>query len=183
MIKKLSIDIAEDHSAFLWAKKQSDSVNAIGHIGTHIDCYSNSPSESIFELDTVVIDCLNRMPIISDIENLNIEGKAIILYTGVLNKYGYGSVEYGQVNTFLLEPVLDEILKSRPKFILIDSCGIGNHGNEHITFDKKCEKENCFVIENIFLDDQIASSIKRIKIEVDIDSKSTGKPCNVYAII
>jgi len=182
MIKKLSINISEDHSAYLWAKKQSDSVNALGHIGTHIDCYSNSPSESIFELDAVVIDCLNRMPIISDIENINIEGKAVILYTGVLKKYGYGTEEYGRANTFLSELVLDDILKCRPKFILIDSCGIGNHGEEHIEFDKKCEKENCFVIENILLDDDV-KSITRVRIEVDIDSKSTGKPCNVYATI
>ena len=179
----LSLEISKDHPAYLWAKKQSDSVNALGHIGTHIDCYSTSPTESIYELDVELINCSKGMPEIIDIESRNITDKALILYTGVLNKYGYGTKEYGEADTFLSETVLDSILSLKPKFIIIDSCGIGNHGSEHIKFDKKCEKSGCFVIENIFMDEAVAKSIIRAQIKIDLNNPSTGKPCQVFAVI
>lgn len=182
MIYKLSLELDKDHSAFLWAKKQSDSVNALGHIGTHIDCYTASPSEVSYELEVELINCFNNMPKIADIEKRNIRGKALILYTDVLNKHGYGTEKYGQANTFLSEIVLDYILSLEPKFILIDSCGIGNHGDEHIKFDKKCEHKDCFVIENIFMNKTIAKSIASIKIDIETRNSSTGKPCQVYAV-
>ncbi len=179
---KLSLELSKEHPAYLWAKKQSDSVNALGHIGTHIDCYTASPSEAVYELEAELINCLNNMPKIPDIEKRNIQGKALILYTDVLNKHGYGTEKYGKANTFLSEPVLDYILSLEPKFILIDSCGIGNHGDEHIKFDKKCERQNCFVIENIFMNQTIAKSIGSIKIKIETNNSSTGKPCEVYAV-
>ncbi|MGZ2371684.1 cyclase family protein [Ancylomarina sp. YFZ004] len=182
MIHKLSLELSKEHPAYLWAKKQSDSVNALGHIGTHIDCYTLSPSEANYELEAVLLNCFNNMPKISDIDKINIRGKALILYTDVLNKHEYGTEEYGKANTFLSEPVLDYILSLEPKFILIDSCGIGNHGDEHIKFDKKCERKKCFVIENIFMNQTIAKSIANIKIKIETNNSSTGKPCEVYAV-
>jgi kynurenine formamidase len=182
MIHKLSLELSKEHPAYLWAKKQSDSVNALGHIGTHIDCYTVSPSEANYELEAELINCFNNMPNRSDIEKRNIRGKALILYTDVLNNHDYGTEKYGEANTFLSEPVLDYILSLEPKFILIDSCGIGNHGDEHIKFDKKCEKKDCFVIENIFMNQTIAKSITRIKIKIETNNSDTGKPCQVYAV-
>ena len=182
MKHKLNIEIQEEHPAYEWAKKQSDSVNALGHIGTHIDCYSKVPTESHYELDVELIDCLKEMPSKEVIENIDLKGKAVILYTDTLNKYGYGSKEYGEANTFLTENVLDFILSGKPRFIVIDSCGIGNHGEEHIKFDKKCEKEGCFVIENILINDFIAKSITQLEIKLDINNSSSGKPCEIYAI-
>ncbi|NHE55950.1 hypothetical protein [Cyclobacterium plantarum] len=182
MIHKLSLELSEEHPSYLWAKKQSDSVNALGHIGTHIDCYTVSPKESEYELEVELIRCFNEMPQINEIEKRNIQDKALILYTNVLNKFGYGTKEYGEANTFLSEPVLDYILALKPKFILIDSCGIGNHGEEHIKFDKKCETSGCFVVENIFMNQTIAELISNIRIKIDINNPSTGKPCHVYAI-
>ncbi|WP_282016006.1 hypothetical protein [Marinifilum flexuosum] len=182
MIHKLSLELSKEHPSYLWAKRQSDSVNALGHIGTHIDCYTASPKESEYELEAELIRCFNGMPEINEIEKRNIRGKALILYTDVLNKFEYGTKEYGEANTFLSETVLDYILSLEPKFILIDSCGIGNHGDEHIRFDKKCETNGCFVVENIFMNQTIAELITNIRIKIDISNPSTGKPCQVYAI-
>ncbi|WP_439185811.1 hypothetical protein [Carboxylicivirga taeanensis] len=182
MIHKLSLELSEEHPSYLWAKKQSDSVNALGHIGTHIDCYTVSPKESEYELEVELIRCFNEMPQITEIKKRNLKDKALILYTNVLNKFGYGTKEYGEANTFLSEPVLDYVLALKPKFILIDSCGIGNHGEEHIKFDKKCETSGCFVVENIFMNQTIAELISDIRIKIDINNHSTGKPCHVYAI-
>lgn len=182
MRPKLSLELSQEHPAYIWAKKQSDSVNALGHIGTHIDCYTVSPSEANYELEVEWLDCRSSMPKISDIEKRNIRAKALVLYTDVLNKHGYGTEAYGKADTFLSEAVLDYILSLEPKFILIDSCGIGNHGEEHIRFDKKCEAKKCFVIENIFMNQAIAQSISKIKVKIETHSSSTGKPCEVYAV-
>jgi len=179
---RIDIEIGEDDDAYLWAKKQSDSVNAIGHIGTHIDCYTRIPCTNKFNLPVSVIDCSKNMPKLKDLTGINIKSKVLILYTGVLGKYGYGSREYSRANTFLDEHVLDYILSLSPSYILIDACGIGNHGKEHIKFDKKCEGHNCFVIENILLDNDIIKKIKGVEIKVDTQSLSTGKKCEVKAI-
>ena len=180
MKHQLNLNLSEDHPAYQWAKKQSDSVNAFGHIGTHIDCYSKVPEESHYELDFLLIDCLDGMPSASDIEDLELENKALILYTGVLDKYGYGTKSYGETNTFLSENVLDRILSKKPQFILIDACGIGNHGEEHIRFDQKCEQMSCFVIENILINSDMAMPLNKLEIIIDISSRSTGKTCKIY---
>jgi len=180
MKKELHISLDEMHPAYQWAKKQSDSVNALGHIGTHIDCYSKEPICSVYEVGTVVVDCRKAMPSVDELELLNCNGKLVVLYTSILRTCGYGNKEYGDSDSFLNEESLDALLAQNPKFIAIDACGIGSHGEEHIRFDKKCEANNCFVIENVFLDDDIISSLKRVKIEIDIDCQSTGKPCKIY---
>jgi len=179
---RLDIIIDDDHPAYLWAKKQSNSVNAFGHIGTHIDCYSTTPDESYFVSEIVLIVCTERMPSVQSIKNIDLKGKALLLYTGALNIYGYGTKEYGEAQTFLSEDVLNEILIGQPRFILIDACGIGTHGEQHIRFDKMCENHNCFVIENILLNDEIVNTIQKVEITVDLNSKSTGKLCKVNAI-
>lgn len=179
---KLSIEITQNHSAYKWAKQQSDSVEAIGHIGTHIDCYTKAPDLSVYEISTVFHDCKESMPDEINIENLEIEGKAFILYTGILDRVGYGSKEYGNSDSFLKEEVLDKILSKNPKFILIDACGIGNHGREHIAFDKKCEEHDCFVIENVCITDAIARNVNNVQIMIDLENGSTGKRCQVYSL-
>lgn len=57
---RLDIELDLDHPAYLWAKKQSDSVNALGHIGTHLDCYTSSPEELYYDLECIVFDCSKR---------------------------------------------------------------------------------------------------------------------------
>ena len=182
MNKILSLIIKENHPAYSWAKQQSDSVNAIGHIGTHIDCYTRTPKESNYKLKVLVIDCRAGMPDVNDLSEYTITDKALILYTGVCDKYGYGTKEYGNAETFLSEESLILILSQKPKFILIDGCGIGKHGEEHIKFDKKCEENDCFVIENILLTKEIVDNIKEVDISIELEYNSTGKPCKVISI-
>lgn len=181
--KKISISITPEHPSYQWAKKQSDSINAFGHIGTHIDCYESIPPFETYEVDAVVIDCKEGMPSISDIELLSVHQKAVLLYTGNMDKNSYGSREYGEMNTIMTETVLDSLLEMKPAFIVIDSYGIGSHGEEHINFDKKCELINCFVIENVSLSKNVSTNIVKLKISFDKNSTSTGKPCEVVAFL
>ncbi|WP_430735537.1 hypothetical protein [Halodesulfovibrio aestuarii] len=176
----LHIEITEEHPAYRWAKSQSDSVNAIGHIGTHLDCYTTEPTKDTYEVDVVVFDCTKAMPTAAQFAESDLIGKAVVFYTCVLNSAGYGSDVYGKSKTFLTQKALDALLIRKPAFILIDACGIGNHGEEHQRFDKQCERQNCFVIENVLLSEEIVKSLRRIRIAVDLESPSTGKCCQVW---
>lgn len=67
-------------------------------------------------------------------------------------------------------------------FIVIDSYGIGAHGDEHISFDKRCEENNCFVIENVYLTKSMLDTLDSLEISFDSTSSSTGKRCDVIAL-
>lgn len=176
----LHIDISENHPAYLWAKKQSDSVNAFGHIGTHLDCYTAQPQCSSYKVDVVVFECREGMPTVADFGKFDLKEKAVVLYTGVLDRCGYGTDEYGQQNTFLTSDTLDALLAATPSFVLIDACGIGGHGSEHQEFDMRCEKHGCFVIENILLTAESVKYLSSVKIDIDLSTPSTGKRCQVW---
>ena len=180
--EQLSLFVEEGHPAYEWAKKQSDSVSAFGHIGTHIDCYGSEPDKAKYEVEAVVLDCTNRMPLLTDIECLNISGKALVLFTGNIEKNNYGTLDYGTMDTSITEEILECILEKTPAFIVIDSYGIGAHGDEHIQFDKSCESNGCFVIENVNLSKAVVGKIKKLQINFDKSSTSTGKKCHLTAV-
>ena len=180
--KQLSLVIEAGHPAYEWAKKQSDSVRAFGHIGTHIDCYESEPEKANYEVNAAIINCTDKMPSEKNLETLDISGKALVLFTGNIEKNGYGTSEYGAMNTVLNSKILDFILLKSPAFIIIDSYGIGAHGEEHIAFDKRCESNDCFVIENVILSQVVIASLQKLIISFDKSSKSTGKKCIVTAI-
>lgn len=96
----LHIKIAEEHPAYQWAKSQSDSVNAIGKIDTYSDCYTAEPTNYTGEVDAVVFDCTETMPIAKQFEKADLYGKAVVLYAGVLDFVGYGSSAYEKSDTF-----------------------------------------------------------------------------------
>ncbi|NJB66910.1 hypothetical protein GGQ74_000550 [Desulfobaculum xiamenense] len=178
----LHVSVDASHPAYQWAKAQSDAVDAMGHIGTHLDCYTAQPSRRVYELAVEIIDCANGMPTAEAIPLRDFTGKAVFLYTGVLHRFGYGGDDYARADTFLDETALEALLACSPSFILIDGCGIGAHGEVHKRFDRRCEELGCFVIENVLLDDETIRTIEGIRLVVDIDTPSTGKPCKVFAL-
>lgn len=179
----LSIEMTEGHPAYQWAKRQSDSVNAMGHIGTHIDCYTHEPRLTDYHVEAVVVDCSVGMPSASVISSLNLNDKALVLYTSNLEQNGYGNSRYGETSTVLARDVLDTILGKKPQFIVIDSYGIGAHGDEHIAFDKRCEACGCFVVENVKLTRHVAEHLASVELSIDKATASTGKRCHVVGIL
>jgi len=179
----ISIEINETHPAYQWAKHQSDSVNALGHIGTHIDCYTKVPQQNSYTTETVIIDCSESMPNVNQISALTLTSKSLVLYTANLEKNGYGNKGYGEQNTALDSDVLDAILQQFPAFIVIDSYGIGAHGDEHISFDKRSEDHDCFVIENVALTKAMLTTLTALEIDFDRTAASTGKRCDVIAVL
>ena len=179
----LSLELTEDHPAYQWAKRQSDAVSAMGHIGTHIDCYTREPEEAFYCVETVVLDCRSGMPTVDEITRLNLSGKALVLYSGNLERNGYGNDIYAKTRTVLDSHVLDQILSKSPAFIVIDSYGIGGHGGEHQMFDKRCEQHGCFVIENITLTEPVAEQLAQLEITIDKTIQSSGKRVDVKGIL
>lgn len=180
--KNISVEISQDHPAYQWAKRQSDSVDAMGHIGTHVDCYTKTPTQTAYSTPVHIIDCVQAMPTLAQVEALDLTGKSLVLYTGNFEQNGYGNPNYGGKATLLDSDVLDAILKASPVFIVIDSYGIGAHGEQHISFDKRCEANDCFVIENVCLTKEIAESLDSLEIGFDPNCASTGKRCDVIAL-
>lgn len=180
----LHIDLDSSHPAYIWLEKQADKIGAKGHFGTHIDCYTRSPSQNEYNLPTYIIDCRKTMPSIEIVKSLPLlRGKALILYTANMYKNDYGTKAYfDETDTSITKEVLSIILEKQPQFILIDSYGIGNHGENHIGLDKQCEASDCYVIENIRITPEFVDQIKNIQILFDLNYPSSGKPCRVISI-
>ena len=177
----LHIDLAPNHPAYDWVEKQADKIGAKGHVGTHIDCYTSTPTLTEYCLPVFILDCRKGMPSSEDITLLpSLENKALILFTNNMATHAYGSKSYFEdIDTSINEAALTLILEKQPRFILIDSYGIGRHGQHHIDMDKRCEQSNCYVIENIMLTAEDIDQIAEIQLTIDLNYPSTGKPCRV----
>lgn len=180
-MKKLHLEIEEKDPAVVWANKQANKINARGHIGTHIDCYTIVPRQPKYHLTGIILDCEQSMPEKEQITRINsLQNKALILHTKNLEKNGYGNQAYFNSRTFLTENTILAILQKTPLFIIIDSHGIAEQGQRHIHFDKICESKGCHVIENVNLKPINQQTIVELDIEIDINNLSTGKPCKIF---
>lgn len=177
----LHIELNKEHPAFQWLETQADKIGARGHIGTHLDCYTCIPQEAEYELPVYCMDCSDGMPDLEACLSLpELKEKILLLYTGNMEQNGYGNDAYFDKDTRLTEKTLNAILGHCPRFIIIDSHGIGLKGKEHTGFDKLCESYGCHVIENVNLTSAIKENILTIRIIIDLENQSTGKPCELY---
>lgn len=153
----------------------------MGHVGTHIDCYTMAPKKNEYLVDVVVVDCRNGLPEEGFFRTMDLEKKALLLYTGNTAKNTYGTKEYFMFDMGLNWETLQTLLEKHPKFILIDSHGMGMF-SQHRFFDMAFEKNGCFVIMSLLLDGDDVLDINQVRIEIDVNSNSTGKPCKVYVV-
>ena len=76
--KELHLQLSdEDLAQFELDAKETE---RLGHIGTHMDCYMEAPRYKEYVTDAVVVDCRNGLPADEYFNNLDIEGKALVLY-------------------------------------------------------------------------------------------------------
>ncbi len=176
----LHLKLNDSHSAYNWLRSQADRVGAAGHIGTHIDCYTTIPAKSLYTVECMLVNYEDLSSI--EFQSIDLRDRALVIYTGNVERNTYGSTEYNSKDTSVDIDLLRDILQAKPQFILIDSYGIGAHGKQHISHDILCEESGCFVVENVNLKKEVLSSIKVVKIEIDIDNISTGKPCCIVEI-
>ena len=131
----------------------------------------------------LVLDCQNEMPKRKILKVLPpLENMALLLHTANLERNEYGTDMYFSTETFLSEEVLHTILEKKPLFIIIDSHGIAEKGKRHIEFDKICEANGCHVIENVDLSCIGNQKEVQLKILININHQSTGKPCELYCV-
>ena len=180
-MKQLHIKLDENSPAIRWADAQADRVGARGHVGTHLDCYTKVPEKSEYKIIGLVIDCRKDMPSMENLRDIeSLENRAVVLHTGNLEKNGYGTEDYFSSETYLSEEILNAVLEKKPLFIIIDSHGIAEKGNKHIDFDKICEANGCHVIENADLSCLGEEKNIQLRILINLDHLSSGKPCKVY---
>ena len=182
-MKSLHIKLDKTPPPLKWADAQADRIGARGHVGTHLDCYTTVPEKSEYNITAMVLDCQNGMPKLDNIKSFTtLENMALLLHTANLEKNEYGTDMYFATDTFLCEEVLHSILEKKPLFIIIDSHGIAEKGKRHIEFDKVCEANGCHVIENVDFSCIGKQKNIQLKILINIDHKSTGKPCELYCM-
>lgn len=150
-----------------------------GHIGTHMDCYMVAPREREYVTDVVVVDCRNGFPDNEYFKHLDVEGKALMLYTGNMSINGYATREFYRYDMGMDSQSLSALLQNHPRFILVDSYGLGLFSQQKL-FDLECEKNGCYLIMNLSLSDEEVLNVRKLRIEVDVDMPSTGKPCRVF---
>lgn len=181
IMKQLHLKLDENSLAIRWADAQADKVGARGHVGTHLDCYTTVPEKSEYKIIGLVIDCRKDMPSMENLRDIeSLENRAVVLHTGNLEENGYGTEDYFSSETYLSEEILNAVLEKKPLFIIIDSHGIAEKGKKHIDFDKICEASGCHVIENADLSCLGEEKNIQLRILINLDHLSSGKPCKVY---
>ena len=182
MKHQLHLSLTEDSPIFQRALARSK-TGARGHIGTHLDCYTNVPSSSHYEQEALILDCTQGMPTVEECKKLPcLENMTLVLYTGNMEHHEYASDAYHATKIFITEEALKEVLAHKPSFILLDSHGLGESGKIHTGMDILCEKSDCHVIENANLLPLKGKQKTRLTIDVDTENPSTGKPCKVYEV-
>ena len=90
--KELHLQLSdEDLAQFELDAKETE---RLGHIGTHMDCYMEAPRYKEYVTDAVVVDCRNGLPADEYFNNLDIEGKALVLYTGNMATNDYATKDF-----------------------------------------------------------------------------------------
>ncbi len=180
-MKQLHLSLTEESPVFQRALARSR-TGARGHIGTHLDCYTKVPSSSHYEKDALILDCTNGMPTKERCRLLpSLKDKVLVLYTGNMEQHEYASDAYHSTKIFIEDDALRELLTHHPSFILLDSHGLGESGKIHTGMDVLCEQSGCHVIENANLLPIKGRASARLTIDIDVENKSTGKPCKVFA--
>lgn len=158
----------------------------MGHIGTHLDTYNktNIPLE-YFKSNGVLIDVSSiseeRDVELSDMSDVLIEeNDFVIFHTNRIEKEKYGTKEYFYNHPQLSHEVIDYLISCKIRFIGIDCAGI-RRKEEHQPADELCEKNGCYVIENMCNLKELKNKSFGVYTMWLDDIKATGLKCRVIA--
>lgn len=177
----ITTNVSPNSPLIQWAKSQDNKHIAMGHIGTHIDVYekTNIPLD-YFKCNGILFNVENKSEVCINDINLSLikENDFVIFKTGQIEKYNYGDKQYFDNHPQLSNKLINALIDKKIRFIGIDCAGIRNH-KEHEEADRKCEKNNIYVIENL----SNLSSIKNLPFNVYTmwlnDEEMTGLRCRV----
>lgn len=123
-----------------------------GHLGTHFDVMDKEFPLEYTETPALIFDVSHvdgREIDITDIDLSQIKkGMFVALYTGFIEKEGYGTAVYFKDHPVLSYALIDALIQKEIAIIGIDFAGI-RRGKEHPPADQKCADHGVFVIENL----------------------------------
>jgi Predicted metal-dependent hydrolase len=178
LFKKLGVIISDD-----------EGIDRFGHVGTHLDLMGKDFDLSRTRSRGVIFDVRtirNREIIAEDIDLSKIKAKDFVLfYTGCMEEYGYGNMEYFKLeNPQLSQELIDELLAKKIRFIGADLGGIRKIA-DHPRIDHYCADHGVFVVENIARLGQLLEATKDKNFIIHTYplalSDATGLPCRVIA--
>lgn len=161
-----------------------------GHLGTHFDVMNKEfPLESL-RRKAVVFDVskvADREINVEDIDlNLIESGMFVALYSGFIEKVGYGSKVYFSEHPQLSNEFIDALLDRHISIIGIDFAGV-RQGAEHTPKDQYCADRGVFIVENLCNLDEVLQGKPFAQFTVNTYpikyAAMTGLPCRVVAEI
>ena len=165
-------------------------LDLFGHIGTHLDLMEKEYPEANFSLSGRIFDVSSIRG--RDIEAADIdidqvrEGDFVIMHTGGLAAYGYGTKEYIFAPIQLSWNLLEALVARKAALIGVDLAGVRLPA-EHPKADNMCAEAGTFIIENLYHLKTLNTEAKGKSFVVNTYPMrlegSTGLPCRVVANI
>ncbi|MCQ2148721.1 MAG: cyclase family protein [Bacteroidales bacterium] len=167
-------------------QKQSSSLS--GHVGTHFDIMDKSLPGDKLRLKGIFFDVSSAGDgeiTSSDIDmSLLGQGMLVGFYSGIQDRYEYGSESYRHNHPTLSYELIDKLIEKRIALIGIDFAGVRRHA-EHTPADQKCADNGIFIIENLHSIESVLGEKKSsecfIYVELAPITGATGIPCHVSA--
>lgn len=132
--------------------KGNEQKTFAGHLGTHFDVMDKEFPLDYTETQAVLFDVSHVKDREIDVEDLDFsrigKGMFVALYTGFIEKEGYGTAVYFQEHPLLSYALIDALIAKEIAIIGVDFAGI-RRGREHPPADQKCADNGVFVIENL----------------------------------
>jgi kynurenine formamidase len=137
---------------FLEKSANDKNFEKFGHFGTHFDVMNKEFPLNYCETNGKVFDVNNI-----DLNRID-EKDFIILHTGIINRYEYGSSEYFAEYPNVSWDIIKSLIGKRISIIGIDASCLKN-AKEHLEIDQYAADNGTFIIENM---DNLGSLLEAI---------------------
>lgn len=184
MFVELTTKISEDCPILSWANAQENPYLAMGHVGTHLDCYEKTEIPLSYCVSEAVLFDVRAVEEITEkeveLERIH-EEDFVLLRTGRMEQYGYGQPGYFHQHPQLSHELIQKLIERNIRFIGLDGPGI-RRGDEHEQEDRLCEQHGIYVIENLSNLDRISGRMRVHTMWME-EAARTGLRCRVLAEI
>lgn len=182
----LTLQVHKTNRVYKMAQAQLKKEIVMGHVGTHID---------IYETKTIPLDYIETRGIVFDVrhiedreitsQDINVERVKekdfVLIRTGVIETYPYGSGLYFKKNAVLSWELIEVLIQKKIYLLGIDGPDLRKE-KEHVEADKLCEKYGVYVVENlVHLEDLEVHKQYKMHMMWLEDPEATGIKCRVVA--
>lgn len=182
----LSLPFHRSDDSEVLASRDKRALLKLGHQGTHIDRLLKSEIPlDYFKCRGLLFDVRQTaqpgLVMTSDVDTSLVQsGDFVILRSGVIEKYAYGSQEYMTAAFELSWEFIEDLLSRQIRFIGIDSRSI-RHDVNHRETDVHCEQAGTYIIENLCNLNKLKAMIPFNVYAAWFDFGGTGIPVRVIA--